>query len=149
MFRGRRLRYRRASGILLTIGSVRLKVDMEKVNGIGGFFFRARDPATLSQWYRDHLGVAVVPSSDDELPWRQEAGPTAFAPFPETTEYFGEAGKVWMINFRVSNLDAMVAQLRAAGISVEPDPQHYPQGRFARLYDPEGNPIELWEPGIP
>ena len=119
---------------------------MEKVNGIGGVFFRARDPASLSQWYRDHLGVTPVPSNYDELPWRQEAGPTTFAPFPETTAYFGDAGKLWMINFRVHNLDAMVAQLRAVGISVELDPQRYPNGRFARLYDPEGNPIELWEP---
>ncbi len=119
---------------------------MEKVSGIGGVFFRAQDPAALSAWYRDHLGVAPVPSGDDDLPWRQEAGPTAFAPFPATTNYFGDSGKVWMINFRVRNLDPMIAQLRAAGISVEPDPQTYPQGRFARLYDPEGNPIELWEP---
>ena len=118
---------------------------MEKVTGIGGVFFRAQDPAALGAWYRDHLGVAAVPSSDDDLPWRQEAGPTAFAPFPETTDYFGDSGKVWMINFRVRNLDAMITQLRDAGISVEPDPQTYPQGRFARLYDPEGNPIELWE----
>jgi hypothetical protein len=96
---------------------------MERVNGIGGFFFRAKDPATLGQWYRDHLGVALVPPNYDELPWQQEAGPTAFAPFPETTAYFGDAGKVWMINFRVHNLDAMAAQLRADGIAVEIDPQ--------------------------
>jgi glyoxylase I family protein len=119
---------------------------MEKVNGIGGLFFRARDPVALAQWYRDHLGVSLVPSNYDESPWRQEAGPTAFAPFPETTEYFGDVGKVWMINFRVRNLVAMVAQLRAAGVSVEVDPQPYPNGRFARLNDPEGNPVELWEP---
>jgi glyoxylase I family protein len=119
---------------------------MEKVSGIGGLFFRARDPVALGLWYRDRLGVTLVPSNNEELPWRQEAGPTVFAPFPETTTYFGDAGKVWMINFRVRNLDAIVAQLRAAGISVELDPQHYPNGRFARLNDPEGNPIELWEP---
>lgn len=119
---------------------------MERVNGIGGLFFRARDPAGLAQWYRDHLGVTMVPSDYEEPPWQQQAGPTAFAPFPETTEYFGGAGKVWMVNFRVASLDAMIAQLRAAGIAVEPDPQVYPNGRFARLYDPEGNPIELWEP---
>lgn len=81
-----------------------------------------------------------------ELPWRQEAGPTAFAPFPEATNYFGDSGKVWMINFRVRDLDAMTAQLRAAGIGVEPDLHSYPNGRFAGLHDPEGNPIELWEP---
>jgi hypothetical protein len=119
---------------------------MEKVSGIGGLFFRARDPVAVGQWYHDHLGVTPVPSNYEELPWRQEAGPTAFAPFPETTAYFGDAGKVWMINFRVRNLDAMVAQLRAAGISVVLDQQHYPNGRFARLNDSEGNPIQLWEP---
>jgi catechol 2,3-dioxygenase-like lactoylglutathione lyase family enzyme len=118
---------------------------MEKVSGIGGLFFRARDRVALGQWYRDHLGVPLVPSNYDGLPWRQEAGPTAFAPFPETTAYFGDPGKVWMIDFRVRNLDAMVAQLRAAGISVDVDPKPYPNGRFARLNDPEGNPVELWE----
>jgi len=109
-------------------------------------FFRARDPAALAQWYRDHLGVTMVPSNYEEPPWQQQAGPTAFAPFPETTDYFGDSGKAWMVNFRVASLDAMMAQLRAAGIAVELDAQIYPNGRFARLYDPEGNPIELWEP---
>jgi glyoxylase I family protein len=120
---------------------------MEKVCGIGGLFFRARDPVAVGQCYRDHLGVTLIPSNYEEMPWRQDAGPTVFAPFPETTAYFGDARKVWMINFRVRNLDAMVAQLRAAGISVELDPQLYPTGGFARLSDLEGNPIELWEPG--
>ena len=119
---------------------------MERVTGIGGLFFRARDPAALAQWYRDHLGVTMVPSNYEEPPWQQQAGPTAFAPFPETTDYFGDSGKAWMVNFRVASLDAMMAQLRAAGIAVELDAQIYPNGRFARLYDPKGNPIELWEP---
>jgi glyoxylase I family protein len=119
---------------------------MEKVSGIGGLFFRARDPVAIGQWYRDHLGVSLVPSNYEELPWWQEAGPTAFAPFPETTEYFGDAKNAWMVNFRVRDLDAMVAQLRGARISVEVDQQRYPNGRFARLNDPDGNPIQLWEP---
>jgi glyoxylase I family protein len=119
---------------------------MEKVTGIGGLFFRARDPAALGAWYRDHLGVTPVPTNYDELGWRQEAGPTAIAPFPENTDYFGNAKQTWMVNFRVRNLDAMAAQLRAAGIRVEIDSTEYPNGRFARLHDPEGNPIELWEP---
>jgi len=93
---------------------------MENVIGIGGLFFLARDPVVLAAWYRDHLGVAGVPSDYDTPPWQQEDGLTAFAPFPETT-YFGDAGKMWMINFRVGNLDAMAAQLRSAGISVEID----------------------------
>lgn len=119
---------------------------MEKVTGIGGFFFRARDPKTLAQWYLQHLGVALVPENYEQLPWQQQAGPTAFAPFPEDTGYFGDVRKQWMINFRVTNLDAMAAQLQAAGISVEIDPEPYPNGRFARIHDPEGNTIELWQP---
>jgi glyoxylase I family protein len=113
---------------------------------LGGLFFRARDPDSLAQRYRDHLGVDLVPRNYDESPWQQEGGPTAFAPFPEATDYFRDSSKVWMINFRVHGLDKMVAQLGAAGISIEVDPERYPNGRFARICDPEGNPIELWEP---
>ncbi len=119
---------------------------MEKVLGIGGLFFRAREPDTLAAWYRDHLGVARVPSDYDTQPWRQEAGPTAFAPFPQTTGYFGDPGKSWMINFRVRDLAAMVVQLRGAGILVDVDAEVYPNGLFARLSDPDGNPIQLWQP---
>src|ERR1019366_10208688 len=103
--------------------SRRNRYRMEKVNGIGGLFFRAKDPEKLGQWYRDHLGVLPVPSSHEERPWQQEAGPTVFAAFPSDTEYFGNGGKAWMINFRVVNLDAMVAQLRAAGIEVTVNPE--------------------------
>lgn len=119
---------------------------MEKVTGIGGVFFRATDPKALAKWYEQHLGVAQVPTSYDEPAWTQEAGQTVFAPFAVDTDYFGSDTQQWMINFRVSNLDAMVSQLSAAGISVKVDPETYPNGRFARLYDPEGTPIELWEP---
>jgi glyoxylase I family protein len=119
---------------------------MEKVTGIGGLFFRARDPEALGRWYHEHLGITPVPSSYEGSPWQQEAGPTVFAPFPDATDYFGKAGQAWMVNLRVRDLDAMAAQLRAAGIAIEIDPQQYPNGRFARLHDPEGNPIELWEP---
>jgi glyoxylase I family protein len=121
---------------------------MEKVRGIGGFFFRAKDPIALALWYREHLGINLVPESYEQIPWTQEAGPTAFAPFSEDTNYFG-ADRRWMINFRVENLDAMVEQLRDAGISVEVDANQYPNGRFARTHDLEGNPIELWQPAGP
>lgn len=67
---------------------------MAKVDGIGGFFFRARDPGVLARWYQDHLGLAVVPSNYDDEPWSQEAGPTAFAPFPEDTAYFVDPARV-------------------------------------------------------
>ncbi len=119
---------------------------MEKVAGIGGLFFRAHDPKALGQWYLQHLGIALTPTSNDSPVWEQEAGQTIFSPFPETSSYFGDAQKVWMVNFRVHNLDKMADQLRAAGIEVKIDPQTYPNGRFARLHDPEGNPIELWQP---
>jgi glyoxylase I family protein len=119
---------------------------MERVTGIGGLFFKARDPVALGEWYEKHLGVNPVPQSYDGLSWVQEAGPTVFAPFPADTEYFGKESQTWMVNFRVNNLEAMVAQLRAAGLAVEVDEEIYPNGRFARLNDPEGNPIQLWEP---
>jgi glyoxylase I family protein len=119
---------------------------MERVHGIGGVFFRARDAKGLARWYADHLGIDVTPSDYETRPWQQHAGPTVFEPFPHDTNYFGRAEQAWMINFRVRDLNAMVAQLEAAGIEVERNPKEYPNGRFARLHDPEGNPIELWEP---
>jgi glyoxylase I family protein len=122
------------------------KRAMEKVTGIGGIFFRSGDPKALGQWYLEHLGITPVPTDYDQPCWRQEAGPTVFAPFPATTDYFGSDAQAWMINFRVKDLDRMVAQLSAAGIAVAVDPTVFPNGRFARLHDPEGNPIELWEP---
>jgi glyoxylase I family protein len=122
------------------------EADPEKVTGIGGLFFRANDPKALAKWYSDHLGINLVPSNADDQAWRQEAGPCAFQPFPEKTRYFGDDAKRWMVNFRVRNMDKMAAQLRAAGITVDVDQKVYPNGRFARLHDPEGNPIELWEP---
>ncbi len=118
----------------------------ERVTGIGGIFFRAHDPKALAQWYQDHLGVFITPQSKNDPVWNQQAGPTAFTPFPEKTNYFGDATKQWMINFRVGDLDKMAKQLEAAGIEVKVDPTTYPNGRFARLHDPEGNSIELWQP---
>jgi glyoxylase I family protein len=123
--------------------------EMEKVTGIGGLFFRAHDPKALGLWYQQHLGISVIPTGPQDSPWQQEAGPTAFAPFKETSGYFGDPSKFWMVNFRVRDLDKMAAQLEAAGIAVKIDPQPYPNGRFARLHDPEGNPIELWQPKVP
>jgi glyoxylase I family protein len=119
---------------------------VERVTGIGGFFFRARQPESLARWYQDNLGIDLVPSDYNQQPWRQDSGPTAFAPFSHDTDYFGNATQQWMINFRVKNLEAIVKQLREAGIEVNVDPESYPNGRFARLHDPEGNPIQLWQP---
>lgn len=114
---------------------------MEKVTGIGGVFFRARDPKALKAWYAEHLGVEGEPI------WKQSEGYTEFAPFAADTDYFA-ADRQWMINFRVANMDAMRQQLEAAGIAVETNAEwDAPEvGRFARIHDPEGNAIELWEP---
>lgn len=119
---------------------------MERVTGIGGVFFRAQDPAALARWYAEHLGVDGPPLTYEMDDWRQQAGATVWAPFPAGSEELGPPGQSWMINFRVVDMDRMVAQLRAAGIDVEQDPEFYPNGRFAALADPEANPIQLWEP---
>ncbi len=118
------------------------------VTGIGGLFFRSDAPAELAAWYERHFAIDRVPTSYDALPWRQEAGFTVFSPFPRASDYFGDAQQAWMVNLRVRDLDALLGQLRAAGLTVS-EPETYPNGRFARLQDPEGNPIELWEPTGP
>jgi glyoxylase I family protein len=132
--------------LLLVFAAALTAQEKERVEGIGGFFFKAKDPKALAQWYSDYLGVGSTPTSYGQEPWTQTAGPTAFQPFSANTKYFGRAEQAFMLNFRVRNLDAMVAQLRRADIEVDVDPQTYPNGRFARLNDPEGNPIQLWEP---
>lgn len=114
------------------------------VTGIGGFFYRADDPTALAEWYLKHLGVGAPPGV---YIWDQQAGPTVFAPFKADSDYFA-ADKRWMLNLRVDDLDGLIASLTAAGIEVltraEWDAPEV--GRFARIHDPEGNPIELWEP---
>jgi predicted enzyme related to lactoylglutathione lyase len=113
------------------------------VTGIGGFFFRAKDPAALADWYRRHLDI----QTGGDSVWMQQAGPTVFAPFPADTGYFA-SDRAWMLNLRVEGLDALLATLTAAGIEVERRAEWDMPGvgRFARIHDPEGNPIELWEP---
>lgn len=117
---------------------------MAQVTGIGGFFFRAADPEGLAAWYRAHLGMGDPPWGV----WRQAEGTTIFAPFRQDTDYFGRAAQQWMLNLRVDDLDGMLARLAAAGIAAETRAEwDSPEtGRFARIHDPEGNPLELWEP---
>ncbi len=118
---------------------------MEKVTGIGGLFFRARDPLALAHWYRDHLGID---SADGPTVWQQERRPTILSPVErDATYYFAGPEQAVMVNFRVSDLDAMVAQLKAVGAEVDDEIEVEPgAGRFAWLRDPEGNKVQLWEP---
>lgn len=109
------------------------------ITGIGGLFFRSADTKALSAWYKTHLGVDFM--------WAQQAGPTVFAPFSQDTDYF-PADKQWMLNLRTDDLDTLMASLRAAGIEVTTKEEwDTPEtGRFGRIFDPEGNQVELWEP---
>ena len=117
------------------------------VTGIGGFFFRSKDPEALAAWYLEHLGVGAPPGA---FVWPQRAGLTVFAPFKQDSDYFA-ADKSFMINLRVSDLDGLLADLRAADVEAitKPEWDHPDVGRFARIHDPEGNAIELWEPPTP
>ncbi|MER5642105.1 VOC family protein [Kitasatospora sp. NPDC002227] len=116
---------------------------MERVLGIGGYFLRAADPAALSAWYRDCLGL----DADGHGLWQQQTGPTVFAAFEAGTDYFGAPTQQTMLNFRVRDLDAMLAQLRAAGAEVAEETQDMAGvGRFGWVTDPEGHRIELWQP---
>jgi predicted enzyme related to lactoylglutathione lyase len=116
---------------------------MERALGIGGHFLRAKDHAALSAGYRDRLGLGV----DANAVWRQEPGPTVFATFDLDTEYFGSPTQQIMLNFRVRDLDAMLAQLRDGGaVVVEETQEAEGIGRFGWVNDPEGNRIELWQP---
>lgn len=140
---------RDAESATLEAAQMQVNTPTERVMGIGGLFFRSRDPKQLAQWYQLHLGIDPVPTDYGHPVWQQAAGPTVFTPFAMDTNYFGSMQQAWMVNFRVRSLDAMVAQLHNSGIEVKVDPKKYPNGRFARLHDPEGNPIELWEPAGP
>ena len=119
------------------------------VTGFGGFFFRSENPEALMKWYHEMLGVAPPPTSYEATPWRQEAGITIFSAYPGAIEQFGSPEKAFLLNFRTANLDGLVAHLRDHNVEVEMDETLYPNGRFAHLKDPDGNPIQLWEPAVP
>ena len=121
-----------------------------KVTGIGGVFIRSADPGRLARWYREHLGM-VVGAPDEPDPtgfmWDTQAGPCVFSAFSADSDYFAADRQV-MLNLRVSGLDDIMAHMRDAGIEVitKAEWDHPQVGRFARVHDPDGNPVELWEP---
>jgi predicted enzyme related to lactoylglutathione lyase len=118
---------------------------LERVTGIGGVFFKAKDPDALRRWYEEHLGIAIEDFGGAAFRW-DAPGSTVWSIFPADTDYFGPASQAWMVNFRVSNLDAMLGQLRAAGAEVDSHVEEHEYGRFGWAVDPEGNRFELWEP---
>lgn len=120
---------------------------MEKILGLGGVFLKARDPKALAAWYREHLGVPVVPDQTYGAITSIAGGEQAvWSTFPQDTTYFGPGPQQCMINSRVSDLDAMLAQLRAAGTAVDEKVEDHAYGRFGWATDPEGNRFELWQP---
>jgi len=132
--------------------------DATRVTGVGGFFFKAENPGKLADWYRANLGIALAAAGKSEhapqfysFRWREKdhpetIGATAFSIFPATTKYFEPSTASFMMNFRVANLEQLLAQLKQDGVKVGDKIDDESNGRFSWAMDPEGNRIELWEP---
>jgi predicted enzyme related to lactoylglutathione lyase len=129
---------------------------MKRVTGIGGIFFKSKNPQQLYDWYEKQLGIQREPHGQGaSFPWRElkgadgsDPGPeglTTWCIFPETTKYFGASKASFMVNYRVDNLDALLEDLKKSGIEIDPRREDYDYGRFAWITDPDGNRIELWE----
>lgn len=122
---------------------------MKRVTGIGGIFFKAKDPETLGAWYRDHLGLDVADWGGAIFNWGgpdSDAGMTLWSAFKSDTSYFEPGTASFMVNFRVADLHALLAALRSEGCNVEDRTEESEQGKFGWVVDPEGNKVELWEP---
>lgn len=123
---------------------------MKKVTGIGGIFFKCKDPGKIMDWYKTHLGFDTN-EYGVSFAWKEASegnaeGVTQWSPFAETTEYFAPSGKDFMINYRVADLEALVEELKQAGVTILDAMETYEYGKFIHIMDPEGNKIELWEP---
>lgn len=124
--------------------------NMEKVTGIGGIFFKCQDPKTMKEWYHTHLGFDTN-DYGATFEWREDSNPekkgsTQWSPFSSTTKYFDPSTKDFMINYRVADLEALVAELKKEGVTIVDNVETYDYGKFVHILDPEGNKIELWEP---
>ncbi len=123
---------------------------MKRVTGIGGVFFKCKDPDSIKTWYKTHLGLDTN-EWGTTFKWRQEADPTQkgstqWSPFSDKTNYFEPSTKAFMINYRVENLDALVEELRKEGVTILDQIETFEYGKFVHILDVEGNKIELWEP---
>jgi predicted enzyme related to lactoylglutathione lyase len=123
---------------------------MKKVTGIGGIFFKCKDPNKMKEWYKTNLGLDAGPYGAS-FEWYEEADSTKkavtqWSPFKETSKYFDPSTKDFMINYRVANLEALVEDLKKAGVTILDDMQSFDYGKFIHILDEEGNKIELWEP---
>ncbi|WP_263383134.1 VOC family protein [Granulicella arctica] len=123
---------------------------MARVTGIGGIFLRSRDPKALAAWYAQHLGLELSDYGGVTFLWSDEVpkttGMTSWSLFPEDSLYFGPLSQRAMVNYRVDDLDALLAQLTTAGVEIDPKREDASYGRFAWITDPEGNRLELWQP---
>lgn len=124
---------------------------MQRVTGIGGIFFKARDPQALGAWYQRHLGIEVQPWGGASFRWNGPDNPsgqgsTVWSPFAADTDYFAPGTAPFMVNYRVADLDALLAALRAEGVEVVPRVEDSEYGKFGWVIDPEGNKVELWQP---
>jgi catechol 2,3-dioxygenase-like lactoylglutathione lyase family enzyme len=124
---------------------------MKRVTGIGGVFFKAQNPDQLREWYRVHLGIPVTAWGGASFPWQSEdnpagAGSTQWSVFKPDTDYYGPGPSPFMINFRVHDLDALLAALRAEGCNVDDKTDNSEYGKFGWVTDPEGTRVELWQP---
>jgi len=125
---------------------------MKRVTGLGGVFFKAKNPNTMYEWYEKHLSIKREPDGSGAMfRWRdaenpEETGLTVWSIFPQNSSYFGSSTSPFMLNFRVDNLEQLLAALRAERVTVDPKVEEYDYGKFAWITDPEGNRIELWEP---
>ena len=123
---------------------------MARVTGVGGVFIRSSDPKALAAWYAEHLGIALDEYGGATLNWKDEVpvgtGVTAWSTFPKNTTYFGDGEQAVMINYRVDDLDALLAKLSEAGVWIDPKQQNESYGRFAWIKDLDGNRLELWQP---
>ena len=126
------------------------ELTMKKVTGIGGIFFKCKDPSKMKEWYKTHLGLDTN-EYGASFAWREESdsskkGSTQWTPFPESTKYFDPSTKDFMINYRVENLELLVEELKKEGVTIVDKMETYDYGKFVHIIDMEGNKIELWEP---